>query len=265
LALWGLVSTCSSQQPPPEAPAQCNLQIISAAIIASPFINPSPAGEPRPTQVRLYQLKSDTRFQNASFEEIWKTDADVLKDDLVKVDELPVYPNSRTQLKFERDESAQFLIAAALFRTPKGKSWFTSFEYPPAPSEGSCGAPAPAPDPATCPDGQCADGGAEGPISNPRFYIWLDDTRIEDGSEHAEDYPEGRVSTVPLSGKPSGDSPGPKPPSGVPEVPGKPELPQKPDVPKPNVPSAPEVPDPSQQVPKASPPSDEKSMMRELL
>ncbi len=174
---------CSNSAPVKE-PEKCKLQIISAAVISSPYINPTPQGEPRPVQLRLYQLKSDTSFLNASFERIWKEDKEALGDDLVKVEEFPVYPDSRTELKFERAEPAQFLIAAGLFREPKGRSWYASFELPPSPNAGACAA--------KCPGGQC-DGGTE---NNPKFYIWVEDTRVVDGIEHADEFPKGRVHSV---------------------------------------------------------------------
>lgn len=189
-----MVAACSSSTPPKE-PEKCKLQIISAAIISTPYINPTTEGEPRPVQLRLYQLKTDTSFQNASFERIWKDDKEALGEDLVKVEEFPVYPDSRTELKFERAEPAQFLIAAGLFREPKGRSWYASFELPPPPNAGSCAA--------KCVQGQC-DAGAD---ANPKFYIWVEDTRVADGIEHADDYPKGRVHSV-EDVKPSALGPG---------------------------------------------------------
>lgn len=182
-ALCGIVLTgwllgCSST-PPPEAPEKCDLQVVTSAVITSPFINPSERGEPRPVQVRIYQLKSDVGFLNADFEEVWKNDAEALADDLVKSEEFPVYPNTRTEVKFERDEAAQFIVAAALFRNPTGKTWFKSFELPPSPADGQCAA--------KCPDGECPDE----PVLDPRFYIWVDDTRVDDGIEYADFFPEG--------------------------------------------------------------------------
>jgi type VI secretion system protein VasD len=231
-ALFG----CSTPPAPAKEAGKCTLQVVSAGIISSPHINPTDAGEPRPVQVRIYQLKGDIRFQNASFEDIWKKDKDTLQDDLVKVDELSVYPNTRTQVKFERDESAQFMVVAALFRSPKGKSWFTSFEYPPSPAKGECGAPA-------CTTGECD--AAAGPVSNPQFFIWIDDTRVEDGIEHSGDLPEGGVTTVPLSGKPSASSAAAaaakaQGANAMPAAPGAPNAPAAPNAP--SAPSAPELP-----------------------
>jgi len=230
------INGCSTPQAPAKEAGKCTLQVVSASIISSPHINPTELGEPRPVQVRVYQLKSDTRFQNAAFEDIWKKDKDTLQDDLVKVDELSVYPNTRTQVKFERDESAQFMIVAGLFRSPKGKSWFVSFEYPPSPAKGDCGAPA-------CTTGEC-DAGA-GPVSKPQFFIWIDDTKVEDGIEHAGDIPEGGVTTVPLTGNSSSGSSAADAvkgglQNGVPQPPSAPNLPSAPNAP--SAPSAPTVP-----------------------
>jgi type VI secretion system protein VasD len=232
LTVSGAVS-CSTPQAPAKEAGKCTLQVVSAGIISSPYINPTEAGEPRPVQVRVYQLKGDTRFQNATFEEIWKKDKDTLQDDLVKVDELSVFPNTRTQVKFERDESAQFMIVAALFRSPKGKSWFTSFEYPPSPAKGECGAPA-------CTTGDCD--AAAGPVSNPQFFIWIDDTRVEDGIEHAGDFPQGEVTTVPLSGN-SGSSSAAAAAAKSEAAKAMPSAPSAPTAPRaPTAPSAPELP-----------------------
>lgn len=190
--------TCKRNVEKAKEPEPCEQQLITFAVIASPRINPTDSGEPRPVQIRLYQLKNDIRLLNASFDEIWKKDADVLKDDLVKVDQFPVYPDSRTEVKFERDESAQYIVAAALFRQPRGRSWFVSFELPPSPADGGCGVPS-----ADCPEGEeCPPE----PVIDPHFYVWVDGFRIEDGIEHADEYPEGRSREFELPEKPV-DSP----------------------------------------------------------
>jgi len=234
------VFACSSSSPAPKEPEKCKQQILSSAIIASPHINPSPEGEPRPVQVRLYQLKTDTKLLNSSFEQVWQDDKTALGDSLGKVEEFTVYPNTRTEVKFERDESAQFMVAAALFREPKGRTWHASFELPPPPSAGACGA--------KCAGGEC-DAGAANP--NPKMFIWIDGSAIADGADHADDYPDGRVHAAGVS-TPSSDC-GPAPKEAAPSQPndGKggsfdpsnlsmPEMPSTPSAP--NVPSAPKAP-----------------------
>ncbi len=175
-----LSSACSPTVLPIKEPDNCKFQEVTLHIISSGDTNRAPNGEPRPVQLRVYQLANDVSIHNASFEQVWREETETLGDDLVKGEELPIYPSTRTQLKFERDDKAQHVATAGLFRTPKGRSWYTVFDLPPAPSEGACGLKA-------------EDGG---PPPNPEFYVWIDESRVEDGVEHAEDVPEGRVQAV---------------------------------------------------------------------
>lgn len=186
---------CSPTILPVKEPDDCKFQEVTLDIISSPDINRAENGEARPVQLRVYQLKSDTSLQNASFDDVWKKEAETLGEDLVKGEELPVYPNTRTSLKFERDDSAQYVAAVGLFRNPKGRSWYTVFDLPPAPSEGACGQE-------KCEGEGCEDAG---PPPMPHFYVWIDESRVEDGIEHAEDVPDGRVQEVKSQAKaPSG-------------------------------------------------------------
>lgn len=166
---------------------KCELQVVSLTVVASPLINPTLDGETRPVQLRIYQLKDDVRLQGATFEQVWKEDAATLTQDIVKRDDVFVYPNTRTDVKFDRDPTASFVVGAALFRNPKGKSWYVSFELPPAPGKGDCLAPG-------CEDGKC------GSNANPRFSMWVDATRVDDGADHLSDVTDGRrIRVVQLS------------------------------------------------------------------
>jgi type VI secretion system protein VasD len=179
-----LVGACSKQAAP-EAPEACDRQVVTAAVISTPFINLAESGDARPVQIRLYQLKNDVAFRNATFDEVWKGDEAKLGEDLLDRQEFPVYPNSRKVVEFERNPEAQYVVAAALFRTPLGKQWFTTFELPPPPGQEACGA--------KCTDGKCAE---EADL-NPKLYIRVDGTRINDGSDWADFIPEQQVASEP--------------------------------------------------------------------
>ena len=169
---------------------KCEIQVVSLSVIASPTINPTTEGETRPVQMRIYQLKDDVKLQAATFEQIWKEDATVLGQDIIKRDEVFIYPNTRTDVKFDRDPGASHIVGAALFRNPKGKSWYMAFELPPAPGKGDCLTP-PGPD---CPDGKC------GFNPNPKFSLWVDQTRVDDGADHLADVTDNkRIRVVQLS------------------------------------------------------------------
>ncbi len=159
--------------------AKCDMQTVSMSIIASPTINPTVEGEARPVQFRIYQLKDDVRFQSADFEAVWRDDAKVLATDIVKRDELFVYPATRTDLKFDRNPAALHVVGVALFRNPKGRSWYVSFDLPPPPGKGDCRVPG-------CEGPDC------GPNPNPKFSVWVDETRVDDGAGHLDDVRDGR-------------------------------------------------------------------------
>ncbi len=173
----GLASGCS-KPPAPKEIEPCDRQVLTAAVISTKHINLTESGEPRPVQLRLYQLKNDVGFRNVSFEQVWKEDEEKLGEDLLDRQEFPVYPNARKEVDFERNPEAQYIVAAALFRDPKGKQWFTSFELPPPPGQEACGA-------------KCVDGECEEPADlNPKLYIRVDGTKVDDGSDWAEFVPE---------------------------------------------------------------------------
>lgn len=193
--------------PPAKEGKKCEVQQVSLSIIAAPLINPTLDGEPRPVQMRIYQLKDDVHLQSATFEQVWKDDAAALPADILKRDDLFVYPNTLTHVKFDRDPAAQQVVGAALFRNPKGRSWFVSFELPPAPGKGDCAVPG-------CEDGKC------GANANPSFALWVDATRVDDGADHKDDVSDGRrIRVVHLS------KPAPAGPSGPPGPPGAPPAP----------------------------------------
>jgi type VI secretion system protein VasD len=247
LALGGAGVACSSSQPVVvQPPKTCTLQIVGMTIIASKKINPEVDGNPRPVQLRLYQLKTDNRILNASFESVWHDDKGTLGDDLVKVDEFPVYPDTRMEVKFERDASALFIVGVALFRNPKGRNWWTEFELPPPPGKGDCMFPDP-----KCAGPDCQKEAGPPPLA-PHFALWIDGTRIDDGADHMDEYPDAsRISQLylrfPSSGSGGGSTPaGGAPAGGAPSLPSTPSAPETPSLPSapstPSTPTAPGVP-----------------------
>ncbi|MBX3231378.1 MAG: type VI secretion system lipoprotein TssJ [Labilithrix sp.] len=191
LVVFALLVSCGGKETilPLKEDKKCEVQVVSLSIVASPSINPTIDGETRPVQMRIYQLKDDVKLQATTFEQVWKEDAEVLGQDVIKKDEVFVYPNTRTDVKFDRDPAASFIVGAALFRNPKGRSWYLSFELPPAPGKGNCLVAAP-----DCPDGTC------GPNLNPKFSLWVDATRVDDGADHLADVTDGRrIRVVQLS------------------------------------------------------------------
>ena len=111
--------------------------------------------------MRVYELKNEAKLLNAFFEEMWNDDKKTLADDLVSKRELTAFPGQTEQFDLEQSPDSRVLAAVALFREPRGKDWFVSYDLGVAKQEPPC------------------------PPSEPRISIWLDRMKIQDG--------EGRV------------------------------------------------------------------------
>lgn len=165
-----IASGCSSAPPPVEPPKPCDTQIVTLDIYASGDVNPNESGNPRPVVVRLYQLSSDLNLQNARYDDVLLRSQEVLGKDVLKVDEVSVFPNDHLQIKFERIKEAGYLGGVALFHGPKGQSWKTFYEFPLAPGEAACG-------------GRDAAGGG---IADPRTAFFLESAKIDNGAQMDE-------------------------------------------------------------------------------
>lgn len=181
--LWlpgGLVLPGCSEVPPPAEPDPCTVQIVTLRIYADDHINPNDSGRPRPVAVRLYQLAGDLKMQNAGYDEILLSDAEVLGDDMMKKDEVIVFPNDIVEVKFERLPDALFLCGAAMFKNPQGQSWKTFYEFPPMPNTPE----ACQPDPGKS---------AEEPQAFPETAFFVVSNKIDNGSQYDESmFPDAR-------------------------------------------------------------------------
>jgi len=165
--------------PPVEEPDPCNVQIVTLNLYAKDDINPNENERPRPVVVRLYQLANDLKMLNAKYDPILLNDVETLGEDLLKVDELEVFPNDLVQIKFERIPEATTLVGVALFRDPQGQSWKTYYNFPPMPNAPeACGADAGDEDP-------------EAPQAFPTTEFFVVERKIDNGSQFdASMFPE---------------------------------------------------------------------------
>jgi len=169
-AFASLGATCGPQAPV-EPPKPCDVQIVTLNIYASDNINPNENGNPRPVVLQLYQLKNEVRLENATYDQILLHAKETLADDMLKVDELSIFPNDLVEVKFERIKEASTLAGVALFHGPKGSSWKTFYEFPLPPGEVACG-------------GRGKDAGA--PEADPHTAFFIDGAKIDNGSQFDE-------------------------------------------------------------------------------
>lgn len=164
-----LLSACPA--PPAEVPEPCDKQVVTLLIYAGDNINPNEAKRPRPVVVRLYQLVGDIKMLNAKYDDILLKDAETLGTDMLKMDEVEVFPNDLVEVKFERIPEASVLAGTAMFQQPRGQSWKTFYEFPPMPNAKSCG-------------GQEADAGE--PEAAPKTAFFVVESKIDNGSQYDE-------------------------------------------------------------------------------
>jgi type VI secretion system protein VasD len=166
------IATAGCSQPAPaKEPEPCDVQVVTLDIYASDNINPNENGNPRPVVVRLYQLQNDVRMTNATYDQILQNEKETLADDMLKADDVEVYPNDLVEIKFERVKTASTLAGVAFFHGPKGTSWKTFYEFPLPPGEVKCA-------------GRAGDAGK--PEADPRVSFFIDESKIDNGSQFDE-------------------------------------------------------------------------------
>ena len=160
------ISGCGAAAPPPAAapPAKpCPAAPLELQVTGTARLNSLSAGDGRPVQLRIYQLKSDVKLRTASFEDIWQNDAKVLEGDVVSSDQQTIFPGDKKLLSVTPKPDATYLALVALFREPQGKDWFLTYEITPTKQEPPCTKkPAPIP-------------------------VWMDRMQIQDGAGRAAD------------------------------------------------------------------------------
>lgn len=114
---------------------QCPSPTMSLVLQASERVNPDDRGRALATVVRVYQLKSVVKLEEAEFEDIWLRADETLEGDLLKSDEFTLFPRGKVDRRLMLDKETSFVVAVALFRKPGGLAWRSIYEMP----ERKCG------------------------------------------------------------------------------------------------------------------------------
>jgi type VI secretion system protein VasD len=166
-ALGATASGCADE---PAVPKKvCDKQFVTLQIYGSGTVNPNERGNPRPVRVRIYQLANELKLTNARYDDILLKEEATLGEDVVKADDITVFPNDLVEIKFERDKAADFLGGVAFFHQPVGQAWKTFFEFPPIPGDGNCG-----------------QQGDAAPQNDVRVQFFIDENKIDNGSQFDE-------------------------------------------------------------------------------
>jgi type VI secretion system protein VasD len=96
---------------------------VGMTLSASSGLNPNRDGQPSPTVVRIYELKSVDVFNQLSFFDLYDHDQAKLGADLLNRRELEVQPGKTIELTREADQGARFLGVIAGFRSLNDIPW----------------------------------------------------------------------------------------------------------------------------------------------
>ena len=88
-------------------------------------LNQDDTGYSLPVLVRVYQLKGKSKFQQATFNDLWKSDKDVLGDEMVDRKDMTVQPGAKAELEIDLEvkRGATYLGVMALFRKHDVEGW----------------------------------------------------------------------------------------------------------------------------------------------
>ncbi len=151
VSLWlGCGHNPPAPPPPCEGAAPVTIRFESAA-----RLNRGEKGESLATTLRIFSLKSETKFSDATFDDLLDRPAESLGDSLLATDEFAIFPKSTAARIIPRAPESTFIGVVAFFREPSGSFWRAQRSLP-VPDPDHCRKPA-----------------------LPPFVVQLEDNRIE--------------------------------------------------------------------------------------
>src|SRR5437870_1426608 len=99
------VAAVPQEEPEPATPAGPQEPFpIQLTLRASDRLNPDERGQPLPTVVMVYQLKSATKLASADSDDVYRKPKEVLGEDLLQTEELQLAPGQVQTKTLERDK-----------------------------------------------------------------------------------------------------------------------------------------------------------------
>ena len=112
-------------------PDEKGFKKVRVVVQSTPEINLDPEGTPRATSLRIYQLKGGRTLDiPLDFRQVWQDGKSVFGDELLKEEELTIYPGKTEVFEIKPEDEATHFVAAAIFREPVGSAWYSEWETP---------------------------------------------------------------------------------------------------------------------------------------
>jgi len=117
IGMCGFLISCGSSES-----TKMNMELM---LESTNRLNQSDLGQPVPVTVRIYTLKDRTRFEQATFQELWKKDYEFLGKDLLDRKEITLRPstNDPIELTVDPEKDEKFLGIIVKFRKYQDGIW----------------------------------------------------------------------------------------------------------------------------------------------
>lgn len=96
---------------------------LDLTLSASDGLNPDLNGRPSPIVLRLFELKHPVAFEQADFFSVYERAMDILKRDLVAIEEVELRPGERLALKLSVEAGSRYLGIVAAYRDLPQAQW----------------------------------------------------------------------------------------------------------------------------------------------
>lgn len=96
---------------------------VEASILAAADLNPSVNARPSPVLMRVYELRSQTAFNQADFMTLYQSDQASLAADLVAREEMMLQPGEKRSLNKQLAAETRFIGVVAAYRDLERAIW----------------------------------------------------------------------------------------------------------------------------------------------
>jgi len=101
----------------------CSAPKVKVNLSSTATLNLNNNDEALPVVVRIYQLSDNQAFEDASFEDLWKSDISVLGNTLLRKEIVVLDPASQQKIELERHDMARYVGIMAAFHDQSNDSW----------------------------------------------------------------------------------------------------------------------------------------------